>query len=364
MVPAVGAGAGPRPSGCSGSWSNGVPWSGTRIVATGSDRGWCRSRHWRTPPATAPDRQQPMITAPAAHLASHPNLPPQDSGARDSPVPTARCMEETRQCRVLVIRGGRDYPTRSDACSAVGYSRNLRFASLSGCDDVVVPRRAWIFGRRTADCIVSGQRAACALTTAGLFYLTNLTAPVVGYLVGARSDRTGKRLGLFRCCAVAGSLGWLAIAFSTQAWMPFVISSVVLAFGGAAASQLFAAIHDDLERTKNPVADGVTSIVRMALTAGWIVGPVVGAFLSATYGARTMLVFTAVLTFAQVLPLGFMRSTVSGTHDFDLAEAKDESERIVRSRGFRVMLPLLAFTGLSCWCMPESRSSMRICRSI
>ena len=185
-----------------------------------------------------------------------------------------------------------------------------------------------------------------SLTTAGLFYLTNLTAPVVGYLVGARSDRTGERLGLFRWCAVVGSLGWLAIAFSTQAWMPFVISSVVLAFGGAAASQLFAAIHDDLERTKNPVADGVTSIVRMALTAGWIVGPVVGAFLSATYGARTMLVFTAVLTFAQVLPLGFMRSTATGAHDFDLAEAKDESERIVRSRGFRVMLPLLVFTGL------------------
>ena len=147
-----------------------------------------------------------------------------------------------------------------------------------------------------------------SLSTAGLYYLTNLTAPVVGYLVGARSDRTGNRLGLFRLCAVMGFLGWLAIAFSTQAWMPFVISAVVLAFAGAASSQLFAAIHDDLQANASPVADGVTSIVRMALTAGWIVGPVVGAFLASQFGPRTMLVATAVFTLAQIVPLGFIRS--------------------------------------------------------
>src|SRR3982074_1084608 len=77
-----------------------------------------------------------------------------------------------------------------------------------------------------------------SLTTAGLYYLTNLTAPAAGYLIGARSDHTGKRLGLFRLCALAGFLGWLGIAFSTQAWMPFVISALVLAFAGAAGSQL------------------------------------------------------------------------------------------------------------------------------
>ena len=34
-----------------------------------------------------------------------------------------------------------------------------------------------------------------SLTTAGLFYLTNITAPLAGYLIGARSDRSGKRSG-------------------------------------------------------------------------------------------------------------------------------------------------------------------------
>ena len=91
-----------------------------------------------------------------------------------------------------------------------------------------------------------------SLTTAGLYYLTNITAPVAGYLIGARSDRTGSRLGLFRLCALAGFLGWCAMAAATQVWMPFVISALVLAFAGAAGSQLFAAVHDDLQATGEP----------------------------------------------------------------------------------------------------------------
>jgi SET family sugar efflux transporter-like MFS transporter len=179
-----------------------------------------------------------------------------------------------------------------------------------------------------------------SLTTAGLYYLTNLTAPVAGYLIGARSDRTGRRLGLFRLCAVAGCLGWLGIAFSTQAWMPFVISALVLAFAGAGGSQLFAAIHDDLRLTGSAVGDEVVSIVRMALTAGWIVGPVVGSFLAAAVGPRAMLTATALCTLAQLIPLGFLRTT-----PVEATPAPD-SEHVLRRRGLRVMLPLLAFTGL------------------
>src|SRR6202046_4052331 len=76
-----------------------------------------------------------------------------------------------------------------------------------------------------------------SLATAGLFYLTNITAPLAGYLIGARSDRSGKRLGLFRWCALGGSLGWVAMALADQVWMPFVISTVVLAFSGAAGDR-------------------------------------------------------------------------------------------------------------------------------
>lgn len=146
-----------------------------------------------------------------------------------------------------------------------------------------------------------------SLTVAGLYYLTNLTAPVAGYLVGARSDRTGSRLGLFRLCAVVGFAGWSAIALAPRLWVPFVVSAVVLGFAGAATSQLFAAIHDQATLRPRPANDGVVAIVRMALTAGWVVGPVAGSFLAAVAGSRVMLLATAVATLAQLVPLGALR---------------------------------------------------------
>ncbi|MDT5035579.1 MAG: transporter, family, sugar efflux transporter [Micromonosporaceae bacterium] len=179
-----------------------------------------------------------------------------------------------------------------------------------------------------------------SLTAAGLFYLTNLTAPVAGYLVGRRSDRTGRRLGLFRACAVAGFVGWLAIALSTQLWMPYAISAVVGAFGGAATSQLFAAIHDEQQAHPNPSNDGVVAIVRMALTGGWVIGPVAGSFLAAQTSLRTMLVATAICTLVQVVPLGMQRTPVAGPSPEGIPDSAD------RSPGVRAMVALLAFTTL------------------
>ncbi|MFJ9213367.1 MFS transporter [Streptomyces sp. NPDC102264] len=190
-----------------------------------------------------------------------------------------------------------------------------------------------------------------SLTTAGLYYLTSITAPVAGYLIGARSDRTGKRLGLFRLCAVAGFLGWSAMALADQVWMPFVISAVVLAFAGAAGSQLFAALHDDLKATASPVGDGIVSIARMAMTGGWIVGPVAGSLLATAAGPRAMLVATGLCTLAQIVPMGFARtrSAPPGAQTAATPEGKTEapgSRTPGGHPGVREMLPLLAFTGL------------------
>ncbi len=179
-----------------------------------------------------------------------------------------------------------------------------------------------------------------SLTAAGLFYLTNLAAPVAGFLVGRRSDRTGRRLGLFRACAVAGFVGWLGIAYSSQLWMPYVISAVIGGFAGAATSQLFAAVHDELKAHPGPNNDGVVAVVRMALTGGWVVGPVAGSLLAAQTSLRTMLAVTAVCSLVQIVPLGFRRTrhaTVATEHAPEAGHS---------GPGVRAMLPLLAFTGL------------------
>ena len=180
-----------------------------------------------------------------------------------------------------------------------------------------------------------------SLPTAGLYYLTNVTAPLAGYLVGARSDRTGNRLRLFRLCAAAGFLGWVGIAWSTKVWMPFAISAVILGFSGAAGSQIFAAVHDQLEREPGSDKEGVVSVIRMALTAGWVVGPVVGSWLGSWLGLRVMLFLTAVCLLAQIVPLGALRTAEAGGA---IDPASRERRPADRPRGD--MLPLLMFCGL------------------
>jgi SET family sugar efflux transporter-like MFS transporter len=185
------------------------------------------------------------------------------------------------------------------------------------------------------------KELGASLPLAGLYYLTSLAGPVAGYLVGSYSDRTGIRLNLFRLCAFAGFVGWAAIALSTAVWMPFVISTVILAFAGAAVSQVFAAVHDEQVANSGQASDGVVAIIRMALTAGWIVGPVLGAWLGATLGLRATLWVTAICFLVQILPLGTLNGRKTRKAASDAAEAEASSGPHLAD-----MLPLLAFTGL------------------
>jgi MFS transporter, SET family, sugar efflux transporter len=182
------------------------------------------------------------------------------------------------------------------------------------------------------------KELGASLPLAGFYYLTSLAAPVAGYFIGRYSDRTGNRLGLFRLCAVAGFVGWGGVALSTSVWMPFVIAVALLALAGAAASQIFAAVHDELSRKPDDANESVVAIIRMALTGGWIVGPVLGAWLAAAYGLRPMLWMTAICTLVQIAPLGTLNPTV---------RLKQESgSKPVPHSGLQAMLPLLTFTGL------------------
>ncbi|MFI5960229.1 MFS transporter [Cryptosporangium sp. NPDC051539] len=172
-----------------------------------------------------------------------------------------------------------------------------------------------------------------SLTTAGLYALTNLAAPLAGYLVGSHSDRIGDRLGLFRICAVLGFVGWAVIAVSTQLWVPIVVNILVLGFAGAATSQLFAAVQDD----PVPEIDGVIAIIRIALVGGWVVGPVLGSLLASWTSVRFLFFVTGLCLLAQILPLGRLRTTVT--------VRADASPQV--APGISAMTPLLVFTALT-----------------
>jgi SET family sugar efflux transporter-like MFS transporter len=180
-----------------------------------------------------------------------------------------------------------------------------------------------------------------SLPVAGLYYLTNLTAPLAGYLLGRWSDRRDDRLVLFRVCALVGGVGWLAMSVATDVWMPFLISAVALSVSGASMAQLFAATRDELTRRPSGSDNRVISMIRMAFTAGWVLGPVFGSWFGSQFGLRPLLVATAACTLAQLVPLGRQR-----VRRFVPAGSAQPGDAASRRRATRRMVPLLVFTGL------------------
>ncbi|MEV6412744.1 MFS transporter [Kribbella sp. NPDC051718] len=176
------------------------------------------------------------------------------------------------------------------------------------------------------------------LPVAGLYYVTNLAAPVAGYLVGRLSDRTPERLLWFRVCALVGTVGWLAMAAANTVWLPFVISAIALSVSGGSMAQLFAACRDELSRHPTKADNRVVATVRMAFVIGWMIGPVAGSWFGGQFGLRALLVATATCVFAQMIPLGRQR-----------VERYDDVTLIPRSTSRRQidhMMPLLVFTAI------------------
>jgi SET family sugar efflux transporter-like MFS transporter len=186
-----------------------------------------------------------------------------------------------------------------------------------------------------------------SLPVAGLFYLTNLTAPLLGFLMGYWSDRRPDRLSLFRVGAVAGTVGWLAMAAATRIWMPFLISVLALGVAGTASAQIFAAVRDELNRRPTASDNRVISSIRMSFTCGWIVGPVAGSWFGAAVGLRPLLVGVAACTLAQLLPFLNVRAPRYIAAAPDREGDRAGREPVARNPStLPTMLPLLAFTAL------------------
>jgi MFS transporter, SET family, sugar efflux transporter len=84
----------------------------------------------------------------------------------------------------------------------------------------------------------------------------------------------------------------------------------------------------------------------MALTAGWVAGPVLGSILATAAGPRVMLAATGLCALAQIVPLGFARTGPGrpGAHTAPAPEV--QAGRRARRPEPGEMLPLPAFTGL------------------
>ncbi|WP_157973851.1 MFS transporter [Desertihabitans aurantiacus] len=200
------------------------------------------------------------------------------------------------------------------------------------------------------------QELHTSLEVAGLFFLTQLGAPVLGWVVGAWSDRLTDRLWLFRLGAVVGLVGWVALALSTSAWMAFVLNLTVLGFSGATGSLIFAAVRDQLTHHPTGVDNRVMSTVRLGFSLGFMTGPVLGSVLGSAFGLRAAMLAAGVFTLLQIVPMLRMkvaRATVAPADPAPEPSAgpapatrPPRSRRRRRRTGSTGLGPLLAFLGL------------------
>jgi SET family sugar efflux transporter-like MFS transporter len=217
--------------------------------------------------------------------------------------------------------------------------------------------RSRMYGRAMASLVFAGlgisiaipqlslflvQNLHASLPVAGLFFLTNLVAPVLGFIVGRWSDRLTDRLSLCRVGAVAGLAGWVGMAFTTQVWMAFVVNLTVLGFAGATSSLIFAAVRDQLTHTPTGSDNRVMSTVRLGFSLGFMTGPLLGSVIGGVAGLRLTLIAAGVCTALQAVPL--IGQTVHRAVPTAIVPTDGSVGRDASHPGS--LLPLVTFLGL------------------
>jgi SET family sugar efflux transporter-like MFS transporter len=186
------------------------------------------------------------------------------------------------------------------------------------------------------------QELGASLPVAGLFFLTNLAAPVLGFVVGRWSDRLTDRLSLFRVGAVVGLVGWVVMAFTTEVWMAFVVNLTLLGFAGATGSLIFAAVRDQLTHAPTGADNRVMSTVRLGFSLGFMTGPVLGSVLGAVAGLRLTLIASGVCAVLQAVPMIGLTVT-RAVPDRAVPQNGAGGRNVSRPPS---LLPLLTFLGL------------------
>lgn len=136
----------------------------------------------------------------------------------------------------------------------------------------------------------------------GLFFITFLAGSVVTATTGNVSDSLQTRKWIFRFALAASALGWLLFAASRNYMQAIAISVVFLSFQGTVYAQLLAILRDSMRQSGEKQEGAVGSAIRTPLSAGYAIGPLIGATAGAVFGYRWTFGLTAALWLA-LLPL-------------------------------------------------------------
>lgn len=176
------------------------------------------------------------------------------------------------------------------------------------------------------------------LATAALLPVsTALPGLLLGVLIGRRSDRWRSRLPFLRIGTAWVATGWLGLALAPSPWSALAAGALFLSLGGVLTGQVFAALHDVMERDGEPQAGLINTLIRTGWSFGFVFGPLVGSTLGSHVSFRAAFATSACLYIMCLIPMPGIGAAAPQA-------VRDPGEQ---GRGSRAGLPLLAFTALS-----------------
>ena len=123
----------------------------------------------------------------------------------------------------------------------------------------------------------------------GLFMtVTSVSAIVLSTILARWSDTHVTRRTMLIVGSIGGMCGYLGYAFLTNVVALLLIGSLLLGVATVNFSQLFAFVREELARPENAHADApfLISVLRVAFSLAWTIGPAIGAWMMVTFSYR------------------------------------------------------------------------------
>ena len=143
--------------------------------------------------------------------------------------------------------------------------------------------------------------------SASLFFLSALPGPLLTVATGRLSDTIGERLTLARIAMFWVSCGWIAMALANSLSLALAISVIFLNLIGTIGAQLVVIYRITLDESGAGSVGSSTGMFRSAYSAGYVVGPIIGAAVASIGGLRIALGAAGVLFGLAALVVGGQR---------------------------------------------------------
>lgn len=135
----------------------------------------------------------------------------------------------------------------------------------------------------------------------GLITSTSIVGGLLGVALGRKSDLLRRRATLVGLLGIWLGLGWLVVMFSTSFWHAVLANMLLLSMSGALNAQIYACVNDTVVSRGEGSQTLLTSALRTCFSAGYMLGPLLGAGIVASTNLALAFLCAAALNWSVAL---------------------------------------------------------------